>query len=193
MTDYPGVPRTAYRYTSGFVKFGFLEWGLEFFACLPAFVFLLLLLPDGTGYFFVALTGATLTKVSDILNRPEREPKQPELMDDIEDELADYSQFEILAFVVGLYIGLSAIYSTTVLVAAVSGWAIGIVAGYPLVAIAIAGLFPYYDDLLLSRTGVSIGRLGGIVFGGLAVLILSAYGLSVTPIRRIIRRGRPIR
>lgn len=188
MTDYPGVPRTAFRFTSKYVTFGFLEWGLEFLACLPAFVVLLLFLPDGVGYFFVALTGAAAARAGDVLE----EPEPLGFGDDVDDDFAAYGRVEVLAFVVGLYVGFSALYSTTVLVAAVGGWAFGVVGGYPTVAIAVAGLLPAFDDLLRSRTGTSIGRLGGLVFGGPAMLILGAYGFSVTPIRTMIRRGRPI-
>lgn len=193
MADYPGVPRRTLQYTSGFTKHGLLEWGLEFFACLPALVVLLSMLPDGVGYFVIGLTGATLTRVGDVLSRPERVLEQPEFTNDVTDELADSSQFEVLAFVVGLYIGLSALYSTTILVAAVGGWGIGIVGGFPFAAIVFAGLFPYFDELLLFHTGASVGRLGAVVFGGVFLLILSAYGFSVNPIREIIRQGRPIR
>lgn len=193
MAEYPGVPRTAFRFTSRYVTFGVLEWGLEFLACLPVFVALLLFLPDGVGFFLVALTGAAVTRAGDVLNSPVRDSGRSELVDVAAADVADRDQLEVLAFVVGLYVGVSAFYGTPLVLASVGGWAIGVVAGHPSAALVFAVLVPYLDHLLLARTGVSVGRLGGAVTGGLAVAVLGAYGLSVAPIRRVLRQGRPIR
>lgn len=178
--DEPSILRFFWGLTVEFYKHYLIIWPLAISFALPGLVILLVAGPPSTvGYFVLTTVGLALVFTGAVA-LPQDDSESSE-----EFEPPFTSETTTGELIVGagiIYAVFSTATSTVCVLAAVGAYLIGAVAGYPLVAVAVAVWFPDIDSLLYDHLGVAPSSLATMAIVAIIAGVSRFYGYDVEPL-----------
>lgn len=150
--EYPGLPKAVARFISGYLAGGLLNTVFAIFVGSVALLFSIIVYPDLTGYMIIALASMVVSKTAHSLERNQQANNDSSKYND----LSQQQLYRLLITMTMIVIGT---VSTVLVFSGIFAYVTAEIVGFPVLAILVAAVYPYFDEVLGETMYNTTGKL----------------------------------